>query len=229
MDTRSQAENLIALGEVIVNRKVIKKIDYYVSEASEISVTANEHYVSRAGLKLASIAQEFKLNFKDKIVLDVGSSTGGFTDFAIQNGAKKVIAVEVGTNQLHPSLRNNDKIQLYERTDVRDFVQSQTIKSLNIEVVLIDVSFVSLKEILPHILLVCNDTTLIVAMFKPQFEVGPNAKHKGVIKNERLRREIIKDFEVWLKRFFKLIDKSDSKISGSKGNLERFYLLKTIS
>ena len=229
VETRSQAENLIALGEVLVNKKVIKKFDYFVSETSEISITANEHYVSRAGLKLASIAQEFKLNFKDKIVLDVGSSTGGFTDFAIQNGARKVIAVEMGTNQLHPSLRNNDKIQLYERTDIRDFVQSHTIKSLNTYVVLIDVSFVSLKEILPHILLVCNDTTLMVAMFKPQFEVGSNAKHKGVIKNEKLRREIIKDFEVWLKRFFKLIDKSDSKISGAKGNLERFYLLKTIS
>ena len=109
-ETRSQAENLIRLGEVIVDGRVIKKSGYFVSNSAEIKITANERYVSRAGLKLASVAQEFELDFAETTVLDVGSSTGGFTDFALQQGAEKVIAVDVGTNQLHPSLQNNIKV-----------------------------------------------------------------------------------------------------------------------
>lgn len=222
-ETRSQAENLIRLGEVIVDGRVIKKSGYFVSNSAEIKITANERYVSRAGLKLASVAQEFELDFAETTVLDVGSSTGGFTDFALQQGAEKVIAVDVGTNQLHPSLQNNIKVELHEQTDIRDISQL----SNEPDIVVIDVSFISLREILPHIAIIAQKAQ-IVAMLKPQFEIGADAKHKGVIKNERIRREIMKDFEIWSKKYFVILNKADSKVAGTKGNQERFYLLKVV-
>lgn len=222
-ETRSQAENLIRLGEVQVGGKVIKKPGYFVGEETDVKVTANERYVSRAGLKLASIAQEFGLDFNNKVVLDVGSSTGGFTDYALQNGAKKVIAVDVGTDQLHPRLHGNKKIELHEQTDIRNMKEL----SSPADIVVIDVSFISLREVLPHIAKIAKHAQ-IVAMLKPQFEAGTDAKHKGVIKNERIRREILKDFELWAKQYFVIQNKADSKVAGSKGNQERFYLLKAV-
>lgn len=221
--TRSQAENLIKLGEVEVAGKIITKPGYFVSEDVSIKILATERYVSRAALKLASVADLFKLTFSGKVVLDVGSSTGGFTDYALQNGAKKVIAVEVGSNQLHPSLHNNPKIELHEQTDIRNLRKL----SATPDMVVIDVSFISLRDILPHVAKLAGKQTQIIAMLKPQFEAGRDAKHKGVIKNARLRRQILKDFEDWAKNYFVLIDKADSSISGSKGNIERFYLLKS--
>ncbi len=218
--TRSQAENLIKLGEIEVDGQIITKTGYFVDEKAELKVLAAEKYVSRAGLKLASIAKSFDLNFKNKVVLDIGSSTGGFTDYALQHGAKKVIAVDVGTDQLHPSLHNNSKIELHEQTDIRDVNEL----SDRPNIVVIDVSFISLREILPHVIKI-TPTAQVVAMLKPQFEAGTATKHKGVIKNNRVRREILKDFEGWAKQYFVIQQKTDSAVSGSKGNVERFYLL----
>lgn len=223
--TRSQAESFIKLGEVLVDGHVVTKSGYSVSENSEIKLTATEQYVSRAGLKLASVAKTLNLDFKDKTMLDVGSSTGGFTDCALQNGAKKVLAVEVGTNQLHPSLRGDPRIELHEKTDIREFRTDQSI-----DIVVIDVSFVSLREILPSVARLSNTNTTIVAMVKPQFEAGQSRlKHKGVIKNDRMRRDVLKDFEQWVQASFKLVDKADSEVHGSKGNIERFYLLRPLA
>ncbi|MCA9342561.1 TlyA family RNA methyltransferase [Candidatus Saccharibacteria bacterium] len=221
-ESRSQAENFIKLGEVKVNGRVIKKTGYFVDEGDDIKVTAGERYVSRAGLKLASVAQEFGLDFKDKIVLDVGSSTGGFTDYALQHGAKKVTAVDVGTNQLHPKLRGEERIDLREQTDIREIANLSQFP----DIVVIDVSFISLKEVLPSVAKLSSKNTKIAAMLKPQFEAGDNSKHKGVIKNERMRRDILKNFEEWAKERFVILDKSDSKVHGAKGNQERFYVLK---
>lgn len=221
--SRSQAESYIKLGQVIVNKKVITKPGFLVSETDELKLTAKEQYVSRAGLKLFSVAKVLKLDFKDKVVLDVGSSTGGFTDYALRHGAKKVIAVEVGTNQLHSSLHNNPNIELHEQTDIRDFKTGQ-----KIDIVVIDVSFISLREILPAVSRLADKQLQIIAMVKPQFEAGDSHKHKGVIKNDRVRREILKDFEAWTQKLFKIIDKADSEITGAKGNLEKFYLLKKL-
>ncbi len=224
--TRSQAENLIRLGEVKVDDRVIKKPGYFVGENVEINITAADQYVSRAALKLASVAEVFGVDFKDRVVLDVGSSTGGFTEFSLKNGAKKVIAVEVGTNQMHPSLRDNPKIELHEKTDIRDFVESNN-NSQVIDIVVVDVSFVSLRDILPSVIKISNASTEIYAMVKPQFEaINDNLKHKGVIKNDKIRRQILKDFEEWAQGRLVIINKADSKIHGSKGNIERFYKLK---
>jgi 23S rRNA (cytidine1920-2'-O)/16S rRNA (cytidine1409-2'-O)-methyltransferase len=222
VSTRSQAESYIRLGKVEVNGKVQQKPGFLVAEDADIKLTQAEQYVSRAGMKLASVAQLFKLDFRDKTVLDVGSSTGGFTDYALRNGAKKVIAIDVGTNQLHPSLHGNPAIELHEQTDIRDFTTTQ-----NIDIVVGDVSFISLREILPHVATLSDVRTEIIAMVKPQFEAQAGSqKHKGVIKNDKMRREILRDFEDWARKHFVVIDKADSGVAGEKGNVERFYHLR---
>ena len=230
--TRSQAESVIKLGEVKVNGQVITKPGHFVNDFSEITMVEKERYVSRAGLKLASVAELLKLNFKEAIVLDVGSSTGGFTDYSLKHGATKVYAVDVGTEQLHPSLRRDKRIELHEKTDIRDFRISAKPGKQPImpDIIVIDVSFISLREILPHIARELSDmNTKIVAMVKPQFEAGRNQTNKGIIKNDSVRRQILKDFELWAKQFFVIVDKQDSEVAGSKGNRERFYLLKIIA
>ncbi len=223
--SRSQAESWIKLGNVTVNGKIITKPGFFVDENAELALTAKEQYVSRAGLKLASVAGKFHVDFARATVLDVGSSTGGFTDYALQHGATKVYAVDVGTDQLHPSLRGDERIELHEKTDIRDFRPA-----VMPSIVVIDVSFISLRQILPHVATLAGPVTDILAMVKPQFEA---TKHQigssGVIKNDSVRRAILKDFEQWAKQYFVTLDKADSDVKGSRGNQERFYKLRVIS
>ena len=219
--SRSQAENLIRLGQIEVDGRIASKPGQQVGPDSVIKLLASERYVSRAGLKLASVATNFKIDFTDKVVLDIGSSTGGFTDYALRHGASKVIAVDVGTDQLHPSLRSDERIELHEKTDIRDFVTDQTI-----DIIVGDVSFISLREILPHVAKnLMQPSTQLVAMVKPQFEAGRGQVNKGVIKNDKVRRQILADFEEWSQRYFVVRDKRDSDVAGQKGNVERFYLM----
>lgn len=220
--TRSQAESWIKLGHITVNGRVVKKAGQFVHGEAVLVLTAHEQYVSRAGLKLASVASKFHLNFESKIVLDVGSSTGGFTDYALQHGALKVVAIDVGTDQFHPSLRGNKRVELHEKTDIRNFSPDVVP-----DIVVIDVSFVSLRQILPHIRAITGPHTMIVAMVKPQFEASRSElSTSGIVKNDRVRRDILKQFELWAKQHFIVVDKSDSEVRGEHGNLERFYLLK---
>ncbi len=251
--SRSQSESFIRLGKVTVDGRVINKPGHFVDANSDIKLLADVQYVSRAGLKLASVADILKLNFTGKIVLDVGSSTGGFTDYALRHGAKKVYAIDVGTEQLHPSLRGDKRIELHEKTDIRNvFVNATEINHLlpttnyplnDIpDIVVIDVSFISLRDILPHIHdNLSGDNTQIVAMVKPQFEThksnpsinsgfrnsrtDENVLNKGIIKNDAMRRQILRDFEDWSKKYFVILAKRDSDVAGAKGNQERFYLL----
>lgn len=224
VESRSQAESFIKLGKVSVDGKVITKPGFFVKETADIALAVEEQYVSRAGMKLASVATLLNVDFKDTIVLDVGSSTGGFTDYSLQHGARKVYAVDVGTDQLHPKLRDDPRIELHEKTDIRDFIPSETP-----DIIVIDVSFISLRDILPHLAKhVAGKQTKIMAMVKPQFEAGRNQTNKGVIKNDSVRRQILKDFELWAKDLFVIVDKRDSDVAGAKGNRERFYLLKTL-
>ena len=241
VSSRSQADSWIGLGKVTVDGKVARKSGVFVNIQADVQLTAVDKYVSRAGLKLASVAKLLGVDFRGKSVLDVGSSTGGFTDYALQNGASKVFAVDVGTEQLHPSLRGNNKIDLHEKTDIRDVIVGKFIKGDALyggsntliadvpDVVVMDVSFISLREILPHIAReLSGKNTQIVAMLKPQFEAGREQVNKGIIKNDAVRRQILRDFEVWAKQYFVVVDKRDSEVAGSKGNRERFYLLKTV-
>jgi 23S rRNA (cytidine1920-2'-O)/16S rRNA (cytidine1409-2'-O)-methyltransferase len=237
--SRSQAESHIKLGLVTVNGVVVIKPALSVSDTDKVVLNLADQYVSRAGLKLASVANSLRLDFKDKIVLDVGSSTGGFTDYALRHGAKKVIAVEVGSNQMHPKLRTDSRIELYEKTDIRNVWLSQNehkainnnqrVQIVTPDIILIDVSFISLRQILPHISKLMSQNSILIAMLKPQFEAqNSGLKHKGVIKNDAMRRDILKDFETWTQKLFAITDKADSEVAGAKGNRERFYLLRTL-
>lgn len=220
--SRSQAESWVRLGKVTVDGVVVKKPGHFVRDMAVLALHADEQYVSRAGLKLASVAKLLKLDFRGSLVLDVGSSTGGFTDYALKHGARKVIAVDVGTDQLHPNLRGNPAIDLREKTDIRDVF----LLDKKPDIVVIDVSFISLREILPHIAKeLSGPNTQIAAMVKPQFEAGKDQTNKGVIKNDAVRRQILRDFEAWAKLYFVVKDKRDSDVHGAKGNQERFYLL----
>ena len=182
-------------------------------------------YVSRAGDKLALAVKTFKIAFRNLIVLDIGSSTGGFTDFALQNGAKKVIAIEKGTRQLHPKLQNNPKIELHEKTDILNFTPKEPI-----DLILADVSFISLTKILKYARLnLSGPSTRFLVMLKPQFEAKPHQLINGKVKNSKIRREIIKTFEQTISKSFKIIAKQDNHLPGrEEGNLERFYYLKPI-
>ena len=220
VSSRSQAESWIGLGKVTVDGRTATKAGQFVREDADVRLAAEEKYVSRAGLKLASVAKLLGVDFADRTVLDVGSSTGGFTDYALQHGARKVVAVDVGTEQLHPSLRGDERIDLYEKTDIRDFESDQAI-----DIVVIDVSFISLREILPTVARIAPQAQ-VVAMVKPQFEAGKAQVNKGIIKNDSVRRQILKDFEQWAKQYFVTQDKRDSEVKGQKGNQERFYLLR---
>lgn len=218
--TRSQAESYIRLGRVKVAGRLITKPGYFVHDLSLVELDQPEQFVSRAGLKLASVADKLAVDFRGKLVLDVGSSTGGFTDYALSRGARRVICVDVGTDQLHPKLRRDARVELHEKTDIRDFATDQSV-----DIILIDVSFISLREVLPHLAELANRQTQVVAMVKPQFETGNRLKNCGVIKNDTERRRILHDFEQWAKRYFLLRAKADSAVAGARGNRERFYLL----
>ena len=239
--SRSQAESWIKLDMVTVNGVLAKKASQFVDSNDKLAVLADTQYVSRAGLKLESVAKVLELDFNNKVVLDVGSSTGGFTDYALKNGAKKVYAVDVGTDQLHPSLRGDKRVVSIEKTDIRNVYSSAIGAETNNllptnyclphndipDIIVIDVSFISLRDILPHIAEGLADShTQIVAMVKPQFEAGREQTNKGIIKNDAMRRQILRDFEDWSKKYFVIKNKRDSDVSGAKGNQERFYLLK---
>lgn len=220
--SRSQAENYIKLGKVKVNEQIRDKAGWPTSYRDKLEIDG-EQYVSRAALKLVSVADKLGLEFTGKVVLDVGSSTGGFTDYALRRGAEKVIAVDVGTDQLHPRLRADERVDLYEKTDIRDFTSP-----IEPDMVLVDVSFISLRQVLPAISRIAPASVQILAMVKPQFESGAKSKHKGVVKNDSMRRQILKDFEAWARQHFVIVDKADAEVTGDKGNRERFYSLKSL-
>lgn len=147
--------------------------------------------VSRAENKLSDAARAFRYDFRGKTVLDIGSSTGGFTEYALKAGAAKVIAVEKGTAQMKAPLRFDPRVSLHEKTDIFDMA------ALEVDTVVADVSFVSLRKVLRHVKAkVAPPSADYLVMLKPQFEAEPEQLNRGVVKNEKMRREIIKDFEV---------------------------------
>ena len=177
----------------------------------------------RGYIKIDSATRAFDFDFKGKTVLDIGSSTGGFTEYALDHGAKKVIAVEKGSHQMKAPLRFDPRIDLHEKTDIFDFTQDPPL-----DVIVADVSFISLTKVLGYAKanLASTDTDFLV-MLKPQFEATPSQLHNGVVKNDTTRREIIKGFEFWLKQNdFIIIKKHDNDLKGKTGNRERFYWLK---
>jgi len=219
--TRAKAQELIKSGNVKVNGKIINKAsgDILPSDNIEIIDNSTLKYVSRAGLKLEKAINNFSLDFNGKNVMDIGSSTGGFTDCAIQNGAKSVIAVDVGTNLMHESLRKNAKVELHEQTNIKDLPND---KFKTIDYITIDVSFVSLNKIIDKIAL-ANCPADIIALIKPQFECGKVIadKFKGVILNQKIHQDILTNTISMFNDFgYTLLDITFSPITGGDGNIE---------
>ena len=177
---------------------------------------------TRGYLKLEGAAHAFKFDFRGKTVLDIGSSTGGFTEYALDHGARKVIAVEKGSHQMKAPLRFDPRIELHEKTDIFDFkLESE------IDTVVADVSFLSLTKILNYLKKLPNQDANLLMMLKPQFEAHPDQLKKGIVKNETIRRQIIKNFEKWLRaNNYIIVTKHDNALHGKTGNIERFYYLK---
>ncbi len=220
VSSRSKASELIKSGKVSVNGKVILKPSYNMEDLEyKIEILEKTLYVSRAAYKLKSFLQDKNIEIKGDLALDIGSSTGGFTQILLEFGIKEVYAVDVGKDQLHPSLKNNPKVKSFEQTDIRDFKCN---KKFNL--VVCDVSFMGIEKILKDIDRLAQDK--IILLFKPQFEVGKDIKRdkKGVVKDQKAIKEAHERFEKAVKNYnWKLLIKEESKIKGKEGNVETFY------
>ena len=237
------------------------------------TANAENNFVSRAEGKLEGAVRAFRYDFRDKTVLDIGSSTGGFTELALKLGAKRVFAIEKGSHQMKAPLRFDPRVSLHEKTDFFDVTpirepavlpnsssvtrgvempsgistpaalrlysseldknagslvqRQQNVCVPVVDTIVADVSFVSLTKILRHARRFADQRTDFLVMLKPQFEARPQQLWKGVVKNEKIRREIIKGFEIWLKQNkFIILNKRDNEVFGKNGNQERFYYLK---
>ena len=182
--SKTRAQQLIKTHGILVNKKLRTKPGFFIYENDEIElVQSDHHYVSRGAFKLIKALNTFNINPKGKVCMDVGSSTGGFTQVLIERSAEKVYAIDVGQNQLRPEVASNPKVEPLENTNILDVIPEQIEK---VDLVVIDVSFVSLSKILEH---VCNFLTTqgeVIALIKPQFEVGKEAIGKnGIVTNVR--------------------------------------------
>jgi 23S rRNA (cytidine1920-2'-O)/16S rRNA (cytidine1409-2'-O)-methyltransferase len=222
--TRTQAQALIMAGQVSAHGKRLEKPGVNVDTEIELHVKDQPKYVSRAGDKLASVAEAFSLDFRSKVILDVGSSTGGFTDYALQNGAAQVFCVDVGTGQLSYTLRQDERVVVMEQTDIR-----KAVLPAPADMAVMDVSFISLMKVLEPTAALVKPGALIAAMAKPQFEAGkPLAdKYHGVIPVGVERDEVLANLREWMGERFEIVKEMDSAVSGAEGNVERFFLLRT--
>ncbi len=221
-DTRTRAQALIMAGQVYGPDRVLDKPGQSVATSLPLHLKEQSRYVSRAGDKLASVAKAFQLDFTTKIVLDVGSSTGGFSDFALQNGAHRIYCVDVGTAQLAYKLRQDDRVVVMEKTDIRAAVLPQLA-----DLAVIDVSFISLTAIMEAVARLVTPAAPIIAMAKPQFEAGKTLadKYHGVIPLGPQRDAILAELRDWLQERFDIIAETDSGVAGAHGNVEHFFKL----
>lgn len=222
--SRAKAQELIDSNLVMCNGKVITKANYSVQKDDEIIILENDKlkYVSRGGLKLEKAIKEFNIDFNNLRVMDIGSSTGGFCDCALKHGAKSIIAIDVGTNLLHESLRNNKSIDLHEQTNFKD-LESNYFR--DIDIIVCDVSFISLKQIVQKIASESIKVDLIL-LIKPQFECGREIakKYKGIILNKEIHINIIDDLLKYFNELgFFMKNLTSSPIRGGDGNIE--YLI----
>lgn len=219
--TRSRAQNEIKEGHVLVNSKK-EKASYQVEENDLITLTNVIPYVSRGGLKLEKAIKCFNLDFKDKTVLDIGASTGGFTDCALKSGAKKVYAVDVGSDQLDESLKKDLRVISLENTNILD----TDIKD-NIDYLVMDVSFVSILHLVDAIKKYLNDTNKLICLIKPEFE-SKELNKKGVIKDKQAHIQILNNVYRALAENGLFINELDySPIKGGSGNIEFISVIET--
>ena len=216
------AKRQIMVGNIIVNEQKIDKPGEVISLDKIKSIRIKEKdipYVSRGGLKLEKAINVFDLDFKDKIVLDIGASTGGFTDCSLQNGAKFVYAIDVGTNQLDWKLRNDNRVKSIENKHINDLEKSDL--QDDIDIIVMDISFISIKKVLCKIKELLKDNGFAIFLIKPQFEAERDEIKKGIVDNLNVHKRVINEVieEAKIYQLF-LENLTVSPIKGTKGNVE---------
>ena len=220
VDSREKAKALVLEGSVSVNGIVVDKAGAQVRHDDVLTLASKMPYVSRGGLKLEQALKEFSLNVKDKVAMDVGASTGGFTDCLLQNGAIKVYAVDVGYGQIALKLRNDERVSLLEKTNIR-YLERSAVHG-DIDIVTIDVSFISLLKVIPKVLEFLKPGGEIVALIKPQFEAGRKDVGKGgVVKDKNIHLQVIEKIKTGSESMgLEILGTTKSPIKGPKGNVE---------
>ena len=220
-ESKSKAQAMIMADQVFVEGIKINKSGFNIKQDSLIEIkNLGPEWVSRGAIKLIRALDAHNIQVRDKICIDLGSSTGGFTDVLIQRGAKKIYAVDVGTNQLHEKLKKNTKIISLEKTNAR-YLTKEIISEL-IEILVCDVSFISLKKVIvPNLNLLKNKST-IIALIKPQFESKKNESKKGVVRDSQIHERICNETKDWFESDCdcKVLSIIESPIKGPKGNVE---------
>jgi len=223
LQSRNKASELIKASKVVVDGTIIKKPSFFINESMNIEILEEDFYVSRSAYKLKYFLEDNTINVKDNIALDIGSSTGGFTQILLNNNVASVTCVDVGTNQLHASIKNNDKIVIVENTDIRKFHPNNTYNCITC-----DVSFISIHNILDDINRLGSDK--IIILYKPQFEVGREIKRdkNGVVLDKNaIQTQRTYFVEATQKLGWKLLLANESKLAGKSGNIEElFYFTK---
>jgi 23S rRNA (cytidine1920-2'-O)/16S rRNA (cytidine1409-2'-O)-methyltransferase len=221
-ESREKAKAALMAGLVLMDGEPIEKAGTKVPRTSEIKVKGAVHpYVSRGGLKLEKALRYFEISVNDAVMLDIGSSTGGFTDCALQNGAQLVYAVDVGYNQLDWSLRNHPQVVVMERTNFR-YLTLEELKGPQPNFATIDVSFISLKIILPALKMILKPEGTVISLIKPQFEAGREKVGKsGVVREASTHKEVLTNvLTTAANQGFKLKGLTFSPITGGEGNIE---------
>ena len=220
-ESKSKAQAMIMAGQVFVDGIKINKSGYNIKSDSLIKIkNLGPEWVSRGAMKLIKALDTHQIQVSNKICIDLGSSTGGFTDVLIQRGAKKVYAVDVGTNQLHEKLKKNTQVISFEKTNAR-YLTKEIISDL-IEILVCDVSFISLKKVIvPNLNLLKNKST-IIALIKPQFESKKNESKRGVVRDSQIHERICNETKDWFESDCgcKVLSIIESPIKGPKGNIE---------
>jgi 23S rRNA (cytidine1920-2'-O)/16S rRNA (cytidine1409-2'-O)-methyltransferase len=220
-DSRERAQRSILAGLVLVDEHVIDKPGTLVKSNAAVRVIAEEKYVGRGGYKLEAALDHFAINTTDLVCLDVGASTGGFTDCLLQRGAKKVIAVDVGQNQLAWKIRSDVRVEVREGLNAR--MLSPELIGTRVQLAVVDVSFISLTLILPPIFACVETGGVVVALIKPQFELEPNQVGKGgVVRDEQLRMRSVSKIQLFVVEQLQRewLGVIESPIRGAKGNRE---------
>lgn len=227
IDSRERAKALIMEGKILINGMPATKAGAIINQDAVIELKGEGiPYVSRGGLKLEAAINHFNLDLKDKIAMDVGVSTGGFTDCMLQKGAKKIYCIDVGYGQIAWSLRNDPRIILYERTNIR-YLEKEKIPDA-IDIATVDVSFISLTKVVPKVVEFLKESGEILMLVKPQFEVGKGKVGKGgIVRDEEQRIKAVESVKTMLRESgLNTIGTFQSPIPGQKGNVEYFLYMK---
>ena len=227
-ETREKAKREIMVGNVSINDKVETKAgtNFRDDEKLQIKVKDKLKYVSRGGLKLEKALEYWEIDLNGKRILDVGASTGGFTDCALQNGAEYVYSVDVGTNQLDWKLRLDIRVKSLEETHIKDLTLDQ-LDGIKVDFIVIDVSFISLTKVIPYLERFIVKGSQVLMLIKPQFEVGrEKIGRNGIVIEESYHDEAVKKIiEFSSQQNYKLVGITDSPITGTKGNKEFLILM----